>query len=146
VLVWYDEANKMGGFHRLGHEPNIVDGGMIVLWNVLVGPEGMQKRVHYVPLRKKDLLESGGFGGGDDSCRCEYLEGKHVWTIDEGDVTGGLEFKNVGPNVDCFPKRGTMNESFPTAHFDIPGTVSGTMRMKGKSYNIDGLGARSCSG
>jgi len=109
---------------------------------VIVGPEGMQKRVHYKPLRETDLLPSGGFGGGDESCTAEFINGEHVWTIDEGDTTARLAFKDYGPNVDCFPKRGTMKESFSTAHFDIPGKVTGTMTMKGKEYQVDALGIR----
>lgn len=136
------KTKKVGGFHRIGHEPHVEDGGRVVLWNVLVGPEGMQKRVQYVPLRKEDLLESGGFGGGDDTCRCEYIDGEHIWTIKEDGVTARLAFKDFGPNVDCFPKRGIMKEGFSTVHFDIPGTVSGTMKMKGSEYIIKGLGIR----
>lgn len=142
VLVWWDKGNAIGGFHRLGHEPNAGEGGMVTLWNVLVGPAGMQKKVHYVPLRQADMLASGGFGGGDESCRCEFIDGEHVWTIDEGDVSGRIAFKDVGPNVDCFPKKGIMKEGFSTAHFDIPGKVSGVLRMKGNEYKVDGLGIR----
>lgn len=115
---------------------------MVTLWNVLVGPGGMQKRVHYKPLREADLLPSGGFGGGDETCRAEFINGKHIWTINEGETTARLEFQDIGPNIDCFPKRGTMSDSFSAAHFDIPGAVSGTMTMKGKQYKINGLGVR----
>jgi len=78
VLVWYDEKNAIGGFHRLGQEPNVKGGPMVTLWTVIVGPEGMQKRVHYKPLRETDLLPSGGFGGGDESCTAEFINGEHV--------------------------------------------------------------------
>ncbi|KAF2817360.1 uncharacterized protein BDZ99DRAFT_457100 [Mytilinidion resinicola] len=35
-----------------------------------------------------------------------------------------------------------MSTEFATAHFDVPGNVSGTLTMKGKTYNITGLGLR----
>jgi hypothetical protein len=38
VLAWWDKANSMGGFHRLGHQPNYGGGDTISLWNNLNTP------------------------------------------------------------------------------------------------------------
>jgi len=111
------------------------------LWTNLISPDGIFKRTQSIPLRKKDHLP-GGFGSGDDTCTAEFINGEHIWTINDTDATARIVFKDHGPNVDCFPKKGAMSTEFATAHFDVPGNVTGTLTMKGKTYNITGLGLR----
>jgi hypothetical protein len=137
VLVWWDDKNRVGGFHRLGHEPNVPGGGHVSLWNNIVSPVGWYKNDHYKPLRKADLQDNGGFGCGDDTCRFEFLNGEHVWTISDGDVSARLAFRDIGKNVDGFPKKGALSEEFTSAHLDIPGTVSGQVKIKGKEYKVN---------
>ncbi|OCK77133.1 kinase-like protein [Lepidopterella palustris CBS 459.81] len=141
VLVWWDDKNAVGGFHRIGHEPNLEGGGMVVLWDYVLSPKGMYKRMHHIPLRDADLLPNGGFGSGDDTCKCEISNGEHIWTIDDGDVSGRITCADTGPNVDCYPKKGQIND-FTSHHFDIPGIVYGWLKVKGEEYKVDGLGVR----
>ncbi|KAF2498281.1 kinase-like protein [Lophium mytilinum] len=141
VLVWWDDKSAVGGFHRLGHEPNLKDGGKVVMWNYLLSPKGMYKRMHHVPLRDADLLPKNGFGSGDDTCRCELEDGEHIWTVEDEDVSGKITCVDTGPDVDCYPKKGQIN-SFTSHHFDIPGIVHGSLKIKGEEYKIDGLGVR----
>lgn len=145
VLVWWDDANKIGGFHRIGHETNVpaADGGpQIALWNNLIAPEGVYRKTVYQPLREADRLASGGYGGGDDTCRCEYLNGEHVWSIQDGDVSAELRHTDFSPNVDCYPKNGAIGDDFAPAHFDVPGQVTGWLKVKGKEYRVNGLSVR----
>ncbi|CAK7232119.1 hypothetical protein SEUCBS140593_008154 [Sporothrix eucalyptigena] len=139
VLVWWDKENGLGGFHRLGHEPNRPGGGEAVLWTNIVTPAGIFKRTQTKPLRgEKDQLAGGGWGSGDKTCQFTYKDKEHTWMINEPDVdlTARLVHTDTGPNVDCFPKRGDINDKFNAAHFDIPGMVSGTLSIKGKTYQI----------
>ncbi|OCK74033.1 kinase-like protein [Lepidopterella palustris CBS 459.81] len=142
VLVWWDNDNHVGGFHRLGHEPNVEGGGRATLWTNLISPDGIFKRTQSIPLREKDLLPNGGYGSGDDTCTVEYIDGAHIWTINDTDTSARLVVKDDGPNIDCFPKKGAMSTEFATAHFDVPVNISGTFTMKGKSYSLNGLGLR----
>lgn len=142
VLTWWDEENDIGGFHRLGHEPNVPGGGRIALWTNLMSPDGMFKRVQDKPLREADLLPSGGWGSGDDTCKVEFINGEHVWTINDDDASASLSFRDCGPNIDGFPKSPTLSKEFSTAHFDVAGTVTGWMKLKGKEYKVNGLGIR----
>ncbi|KAI1618321.1 hypothetical protein EDD36DRAFT_28618 [Exophiala viscosa] len=121
VLVWWDEVNSVGGFHRLGHEPNAVGGGKVTCWNYLWAPEGVYKKTGYNALRDQDLLPNGGYGNGDDTCRSEYVDGENVWSIDdpEHETSACLKLVDISGNVDCFPKSASI-KSFNTAHFDIP--------------------------
>jgi hypothetical protein len=142
VLTWWDTKNEIGGFHRLGHQPNYKDGPMVTLWSSLMSPVGTYKKTTFQPLREEDLLPSGGFGCGDDTCTVEYIDGEHIWNIQDGEVSAQLRFTDISGNVDPFPKKGSLAEDFAAAHFDIPGTVTGWMKMKGKEWKINGLGIR----
>ncbi len=139
VLVWWDLENGIGGMHRIGHEAGL---GKIALWNALMSPQGMYKKTSFLPLREADRLANGGFGGGDDTCRCEYIDGEHIWTIEDGDVSARLVHVDTGPNVDCYPKGTSMADDFAAAHLDIPGTVGGWLKVKGKQYQVAGLSIR----
>ncbi len=142
VLVWWDDTHRIGGFHRIGHEPNTASGPMIALWNNLITPEGVYRKTVYQPLREADRLASGGHGGGDDTCRCEYLNGEHVWTLHDGEVSAELRHSDFSPNVDCYPKQGAIGDDFAPAHFDVPGRVTGWLKVNGTEYQVQGLSVR----
>ena len=72
-LQWWDDQNKVGGVHRIGHEYNIEGGPKVACWTNLITPQGVFKQVRYLPLREEDKLPRG-WGGGDDTCRSEYIE------------------------------------------------------------------------
>jgi hypothetical protein len=58
-------------------------------------------------------------------------------------VAAELRFADISGNVDCFPKRGSLAEDFAAAHFDVPGTVRGWLRMGDRRWEIGGgLGVR----
>lgn len=143
VLAWWDDTHSIGGFHRLGHEPNYPGGGSVSLWNNLIAPEGTYKNTTFLSLRETDKLANGGFGCGDETCITYFENGKHVWKINDGHVSAELYFEDTGPNVDCFPKRGSLAEEFASAHFDIPGVVTGWLKIGDKKYVLTkGLGIR----
>ena len=144
VLVWWDPDNEVGGFHRLGHEPNH-DGGFAVLWSSLVTPAGIFKRTHTKSLRDEDVIPGGGYGSGDGTCTVEYQDGQHIWTFSEPeeDIQARIVHRDTGPIVDCFPKKGAIKDNFAAAHFDIPGTISGSVSFKGEAYEVrNGLSVR----
>lgn len=138
VLVWWDPENEIGGFHRLGHEPNSPDGGTAVLWSNITTPAGTIKRTQTKKLREEDILPGGGYGSGDGACTVEFKHGKHIWEFNdlENDIKGQIIHMDTGPNVDCFPRKGNVTKTFASAHFDIAGTVTGVLSVKGKSYQI----------
>jgi len=140
VLVWWDLENEVGGVHRIGHEPNC-EGGKIALWNNLFSPQGIYKNTRFLPLREADRLANGGFGAGD-TCRYQFLNEQHVWTIEDGDVAARLCHKDFHESVEGFPKDSNVSEDFAKVHADIPGAVTGTLRIKGKEYQVQGMGFR----
>ncbi|KAL4808797.1 kinase-like domain-containing protein [Aspergillus unguis] len=143
VLVWWDSNSAVGGFHRLGHEPNRTDGAKVTLWSHLVSPAGHYKRQRHQPLRKEDQLANGGFGSGDDTLRFYFEDGEHILEISDGDISARLSFTDIGPNIDGFPKSSTITEGLASHHFDIPGHVRGWVKVKGHEYPVTvGLGIR----
>jgi hypothetical protein len=143
VLAWWDKENDIGGFHRLGHQPNYKDGPRASLWSNLHAPEGIYKNTTFKPLRDADFLDNRGFGCGDDTTKTYFKDGEHVWEIDDGEWSAELRFKDLGPNVDCFPKSSSLVSDFAANHFDIPGTLTGWMKIGYKKYEIkNGLGVR----
>jgi len=142
VLVWWDEFNQIGGFHRLGHEPNLPGGGRVALWTHLITPDTIYKHTNYLPLRESDLTPQGGMGSGDDLCTHLFENGAHHWTFNDQGLSAKLVFTDIGPNFSGFPKKGAVRDEFASHHFDIPGLVRGTLEQNGKVYQIDGLGIR----
>ncbi|NKI16007.1 hypothetical protein HCU74_01115 [Spongiibacter sp. KMU-166] len=141
VLTWWDAQNKIGGFHRIGHEPNYKDGPKIALWSHITAPEGDYKNVVYLDLREEDRLANGGFGAGE-TCKYEFIDGQHVWTINDAQVNAVIRHDDFHANVECYPKDSNVSEDFANVHTDIPGKVSGELTVAGKQYNIAGLSFR----
>lgn len=141
VLTWWDSGNEVGGFHRIGFEPNHPDGPKIALWSHLASPQGTYKRVEVLPLRDEDRLDNGGFAAGD-TCRYEFQDGLHVWTIADDEVNGVIRLRDFHAHVECYPKDSSLTEEFANIHTDIPGGIEGEMNMGGAHYTLKGLGFR----
>lgn len=139
VFCWWDRNHGVGGFHRIGHEPNWRDGPIISLWNHVFTPHHIYKDASTLPLRDADKLPNG-LGGGD-TCRFEYTD-HAIWTIDAPDVKAELHAADCHTPVDIFPKNSDLTRDFAPEHMEVAGTVSGCLQIKGRSYDIDGLAFR----
>src|SRR5208282_385707 len=63
LLHWYDQRQGIGGWHRIGHEPNN-SGGRVALWSFMFDQAGWQyRRCGDQALSGDDRL-SNGFGAG----------------------------------------------------------------------------------
>ena len=139
VLVWWDLKQSIGGFYRIGHEMNGKDGPMVSLWSNTVTPEGLFRKTTYLPLRPQDQ-SANGFGSGDGSLRYEH-DGDIFWTLEEPDLTAKLRVESFHAGIDCYPKKGAISE-FAPHHMEVAGRVTGSLSVKGKRYEVDGLGFR----
>ena len=139
VLLWWDLKQSIGGFYRIGHELNHKDGPMIALWSNTISREGIFKKTTYLPLRPQDRI-ARGFGSGDGSLRFEH-DGDCVWTLEDQDISATLRIHDFHPGIDCYPKRGAISE-FAPHHMEVAGRVSGSLKVKGRRYEVEALGFR----
>jgi hypothetical protein len=101
----------------------------------IVSPQGVFRRTGYLPLEARHRLKNGAVTG-DDTLRCEY-DGNIHWSFKDTDIDMKLDVDIFVPPVDIF--RRPENESaskFLGAHIDAGCSVSGTLTVKGKTYQI----------
>jgi len=139
VLVWWDMENSIGGYHRIGYEPNWRDGAHINLFSNLFSPEWIYKNTTFLPSVDGDRFENG-FAAGDKS-RFEFKDGQAIWTIKDTDVSAELFVKDSHPPVDIYPRGGSLSDVAPN-HMEVGSTITGSMTIKGKDYNVNGLAFR----
>ena len=139
MLVWWDATRSIGGYHRIGHEPN-TEGGKVALWNNLFTPQGIYRKTHFVPLRTADRI-AAGFGGGDETCRFDY-DGDCVWTVRDKELSASLRLKDFHPSIDCYPKSGSFGDDFAPHHLEVACRVAGSVTVHGTRYEVGGLGMR----
>jgi hypothetical protein len=139
VLLWWDLKQSIGGFYRIGHELKWPDGPKIALWSCTFTPEGTFKKTTYLPLRREDQSPTS-FGSGDGTHRYDF-DGDCVWTIADENISAKLRVHDFHASIDCYPKHGAISE-FAPHHMEVAGSVTGTLTVKGKTYNVDALGFR----
>lgn len=142
-LHWWDLERRVGGVHRIGHEYNIEGGPKVAAWTNLITPKGVYKHVVYLPLREADKLAKG-WGGGDDVCRSEYVNGLHTWTIDDpaAGVSARLALKDYHASFKGFPGSGRTSEDIAPHHIDVGGSITGSITMQGETFVVNGLAER----
>ena len=141
VLYWHDPRQHLFGNFRLGREPNY-QGGRSQFNIVVVSPEGTYRRVSNLPLQAQDVFENG-FGNGDDALRYEF-DGEHIrWTLKDDGVEAKFKVEITVPPIDAHRQAGLDTaESILSAHVDAACRVTGSMVIKGKTYEIDAFGVR----
>ena len=142
-LQWWDLESGCGGVHRIGHEYGIDGGPFVANWSNLVTPKGFFKRVTYLPLREADKLKTG-WGGGDDTCNNEIINGEHIWNINDPSVgvSARLVFTDYHGGFCGFPSAGRTAEDITAHHIDISGPVTGAIKVPGGTFNVKGMGLR----
>jgi hypothetical protein len=139
VLFWWDTTHNVGGYHRIGHEPNYRDGPIISLWNNIFTPDYIYKDASTLPLLESDKLPNG-FGGGS-TCRFEYTD-HAVWTIKAPEVSAELHVVDYHTPVDTYPKKSDYAQEFAPNHMEVGSKVNGKLTVRGRHFPIDGLAFR----
>jgi hypothetical protein len=139
-LFWYDLKAGAGGMHRIGHEPHLRDGSVVLYNYFFTSDDAIYKNTQILPIRSDDRF-ANGFGGGP-SCRFEY-DGRPIWTFDDEHASGRLEFEDHHPPIDLFPQNaGTVADDFAKNHLEASGRVTGRVTIGGKGFTIDAVGFR----
>jgi hypothetical protein len=140
VLCWWDLKNKIGGYHRIGHQPFHASGGKVHFTNNFFTSDCVYKRCEILPLRDKDHFATG-YGCGDDTCKFEFTD-HAIWTFQQKEASGQLHIRDFHVPVDIYPKKGQLAEQITAGHMEVGGAVTGDISINGKSYHVDGLAFR----
>jgi hypothetical protein len=140
LLHWYDREQGIGGWHRIGREPNN-QGGRGAIWSYIFDRNGWQYRNNgEVVLTPGDQFATGFSSGA--ALRFSYEDGAAHWSVQDGDVRAQLQCVNLYPIVDPFPPTDALARTRFARHFEVAGTVTGHVSYQGRTVKIKGFGYR----
>lgn len=139
VLVWWDLKQKIGGFYRIGHEPNRPDGPHTVVWSVTYSPEGIFRKCSYLPTQDFDRMPDGQ-GAADAGLKFRFTD-HAIWTLEHDGISADLHIHDYHPGIDGYPKHGDFADIAPK-HMEVCGAIKGSLTVKGKRYEVDGVAVR----
>lgn len=139
--VWLQFGELSTGLHgaiRIGHQPNF-QGGHTSIWSMIGTPDWIYKRDGLNPLTDRDRLASGFGANGTHRFHADD-DGGH-WTIEDEEVSVELLTRDYHPPIGYTP--GATLETIAKNHFEAAGRISGTIIIKGKTYQLkDGFASR----
>ncbi len=141
TLIWWDLDNYVGGFHRIGHEPNQKDGPKVYLTNSLFTKDHVYRRSEFIPMQAGDQF-ANGFAGGNGHCRCEFVDGKARWTLNDDNVSMDLVAVDHHTPIDIWPKSGELGKDVAPEHMEVASAVTGKVTVAGKTYKVNGAAFR----
>lgn len=140
VLIWSDMRQKIGGMFRLGHEPNTGQ-GEITLFSTLWDAHWVYKTTKtHAPLHASDRTPNT-MSIADKLCRFEF-DGTCRWRMEDEDVSASFWVEDFHAPLDPFPRAGNISQDFASNHTEANGLVKGTLTLKGRRYEVDGLAIR----
>jgi hypothetical protein len=130
-LHWYDAGNRVGGIHRIGHEPGQ---GIVALSCAVFGPGVRFRRNGTAPL--PEVGNGAGFGAGGHRF---WFDGANHLQVDEPGCRLDLTVADFYPRTDFFPsnKKSSLTEEFAAHHFEASGRVTGTATLGERTFEID---------
>ncbi len=137
-VVWWSASAGIGGVCRIGHEPNHA-GGIAALWFGLVTRDGKRYRRNLSATLTSADRSSDGFGALGGRYRLLYDGGCRLRVSDEG-CEVDLRVEDFYRRTDFFPANaGTLTKEFASSHFETSGRITGSVRLDGRDYDVDGL-------
>lgn len=134
---WYDRDAGVGGVSRIGHEPNRPGGGASALQCFVATNDGVRFRRNDYQLPLEEATSERGFRAGGS--RWNVVDGRPQLTIDEPGVEVDLTMDNFYPLTDFFPPASGMAQDFAADHYETSGRIRGSVRIDGRSYDVDGM-------
>jgi hypothetical protein len=140
VLLWWDAKNAIGGYCRMGHEPNH-NGGEANIWLAVHVPGESYFRNATLPLAPGDRTANSQ--GADNGAMVYRYDGQCTWTVKEPDLELTLRLDDFHPAIDGYLKDGeTKLGAISSNHVEVASRIVGKLVAKGKTYEIDGLSMR----
>jgi hypothetical protein len=136
LYTWYDPKAGLGGFWRLGQEPNA--GALNSCFGVFTD-DGMRFRsnVTGVPMAASDRGEA--HMGWGPHLRVDY-DGHADIKADFPDCEAQLRFEDYHPRYDYMKLVGQSIDN--THHFEVAGRMAGKVRLGDREIEIDAVGYR----
>jgi hypothetical protein len=136
VMHWYDADAGVGGYHRIGHEPNH-DGGRAVAWSMVFDRDGYRyKRDVEMPLTEQDQADKG-FGVGQ---LLRFICDPHpTWQGNDETLSFTLECRDFLPPIDT---TSDFSKDLAQGHAEAVGRVTGSLRRNGREIAISGFAWR----
>jgi hypothetical protein len=131
---WYDAGNKVGGVHRIGHEPH-ANGGEAAVQCFVFDAHSRYRRVGRVPLLPAETER--GFRAAGSTWDIE--DGLPRVRVKEDGLELDLRIDNFYPLTDFFPSGGSMVDDFAKHHYETSGRARGTAAINGREYAVDAL-------
>jgi hypothetical protein len=135
VLLWWDAAAGIGGFHRIGHEPGA---GISTSWIGIHTRDGLRFCRHLNLPFDPSHRDHCAFRVGD-AYEARFENGEAIWRVDEADCEMHLVATDYTPRFDLFRKGGTVTDDFAPGHLEAAGRVRGHIRLGDRRVQVDGL-------
>ncbi|HKR89606.1 MAG TPA: hypothetical protein VJS38_15645 [Phenylobacterium sp.] len=139
VLGWADPSKQIGGFMRIGHQPN--RGFTKCCFGVVSknGP-GYTRSVQDLPYRPWDRTEDTF--STDEFLFVKFDDQRSRWTASDADCELDLFVQDAHPVYDFFSLTGGHTEVSKTItpnHIQAGGTFKGTVRIGDESHDVSGF-------
>ena len=141
VVYLWDVEQEVYVFFRLGQTPNY-KGGTASLWANVWTPDYQYKHSNdEIPFAEQDRTENS-LTVGDGLCSYSY-DGRHNWQYNDAEVRASLVMEDYHQGLGYFPRSaGSLTSETAKNHIEATGRVTGTVTIKGKTYNVSGTGWR----
>ncbi|MFE3056966.1 hypothetical protein [Nocardia sp. NPDC059239] len=138
AISWRDPHAGIGGFLRIGHEPNHAGGLTVVTGGVVTDTGTSFRRNSTSPLGPRDRL-TNGFGALDGAYRHTYDGGLRI-EVDDNEFHADLVVDDFYARTDFFPKdAGSLVDEIASNHFETSGRITGQVTLDGRTFEVDGL-------
>ena len=137
LFTWFDEKAGLGGFYRLGHEPQHRLGNCCFGVFATTG-ERFRWNVSGAPLFAADRADTH-MGLGPTRA---YLTGALRLAANFTDCEADLTFHDYHARFDYLDLVGIERDDFVAHHFEVAGHLTGQIVLAGRRFDIDAQGYR----
>jgi hypothetical protein len=142
LLYWYDDVAGAGGFHRIGYQPNRGAANYQCGVSTLDG-QRFRRTAPRIDLGGTERREQGY--RLDDFVEVCYGEAGTRWTAACEDFEMNLLCRDFLPRYDSAAIWRVDNEitrNMSSAHYEVPGRVTGEVRVGARRYSVSCLAYR----
>jgi hypothetical protein len=137
LFTWFDEKAELGGFYRLGHEPQHRMGNCCFGVFTTSG-ERFRWNVTGAPMVTADRAETHmGLG----PTRATLADGLRL-SAQFADCEAELTFRDYHARFDYLDLVGIKRDDFVAHHFEVAGHMTGRVVLAGRGFDIDAQGYR----